>query len=203
MKPGVSRRRFVRDVGLYGAGAWLSLHVPRPAAAEAAAASTAPATLSPAEWKTLEAITGRLIPSDEQPGAIEANCVNFIDKALAHEDAEARPLYQLGLAGSDTVSAARFGKPFAELGPEHQDQVLASLERGDADGWPDTDVTAPLFFETVRVHTIVGFLADPKYGGNRDEVGWRLVGYPGPRHRVGGYTPAQVEGREPIPRKGS
>jgi len=31
------------------------------------------------------------------------------------------------------------------------------------------------FFETVRVHTIVGFLIDPNpAGGNRDGVGWNL-----------------------------
>ena len=24
-----------------------------------------------------------------------------------------------------------------------------------------------------------GFFADPIYGGNRDKVGWRLVGFPG------------------------
>ena len=34
------------------------------------------------------------------------------------------------------------------------------------------------FFETVRVHTIVGFLVDPDSGrgGNRDGVGWKLIG---------------------------
>jgi len=25
-----------------------------------------------------------------------------------------------------------------------------------------------------------------------------VAGYPGPRHRRGGYTPEQVEGREPV-----
>ena len=34
------------------------------------------------------------------------------------------------------------------------------------------------FFETVRVHTIIGFLIDPESGrgGNRDGVGWKLIG---------------------------
>jgi gluconate 2-dehydrogenase gamma chain len=201
VKPTISRRKFVQNMSFYGAGAWASLQLPRPAAARAAAASSKPASLSPAEWKTLEAITGRIIPSDEQPGAIDAYCVNFIDKALANEDAEMKPLYQLGLAGTDAVAQAAHGLVFADLGAEQQDALLGTLERGEAAGWPEAGEASQRFFEAVRVHTITGFLADPKYGGNRDEVGWQVSGYPGPRHRMGGYTPAQVEGREPIPRK--
>ncbi|MCZ6674612.1 MAG: hypothetical protein O7C75_16915 [Verrucomicrobia bacterium] len=35
-------------------------------------------------------------------------------------------------------------------------------------------------------------------GGNRDYAGWKVVGYPGPRHQAGGYTPGQMVGEEPI-----
>jgi gluconate 2-dehydrogenase gamma chain len=31
-------------------------------------------------------------------------------------------------------------------------------------------------------NTVEGFLADPLYGGNRDFIGWKLVGFPGPRY---------------------
>ena len=30
--------------------------------------------------------------------------------------------------------------------------------------------------------------------GNRDYIGWKVVGYPGPRHKGGGYTPEQMLG---------
>ena len=50
----------------------------------------------------------------------------------------------------------------------------------------------------MRAHTILGFLADPKYGGNRNHVGWKVVGYPGPRHKLGGYSPAQMRGEAKI-----
>jgi hypothetical protein len=196
---GLSRRRFLRDGTLWGAGVWLATGLSRPETARAAATSTTPEVLSDGEWSTVEAITARILPTDHEPGAREANCVNFIDKALAREDAVARPLYQLGVAGTDAVAAKRFGKAFAALEAAEQDAVLAALESGDAPGWPtDAPVPAAEFFETIRVHTIIAFLADPKYGGNRDYTGWRVSGYPGPRHRRGGYTPAQVEGREPI-----
>ena len=33
------------------------------------------------------------------------------------------------------------------------------------------------FFDTVHFHTVAGFLADPQYGGNRNQVGWKLIGF--------------------------
>jgi gluconate 2-dehydrogenase gamma chain len=50
----------------------------------------------------------------------------------------------------------------------------------------------------VRAHTIMGFLADPKYGGNRDYAGWKIAGYPGGGHHLGGYSPEQLMGRAKI-----
>jgi gluconate 2-dehydrogenase gamma chain len=196
--PKLSRRDFLRDTTLYGGGLWIALQLPRPNAARAAAASDVPAVLSPAEWTTIEAISGRIIPSDGDPGAIEARCVNFIDKALANEDAQARPLYVLGVAGAQAAAQQRFARPFEKLAPAEQDELLALLEDGRAPGWPAGPVSSQAFFATVRAHTIIGFLADPKYGGNRDYAGWKLVGYPGPRHHVGGYTPEQMLGRAKI-----
>ncbi|MBW2243060.1 MAG: gluconate 2-dehydrogenase subunit 3 family protein, partial [Deltaproteobacteria bacterium] len=58
--------------------------MPFPLAARAAAASDQPEVLNATEWKTLEAITARILPTDHQPGAKEAGCTNFIDKALLH-----------------------------------------------------------------------------------------------------------------------
>jgi gluconate 2-dehydrogenase gamma chain len=194
----ISRREFVGRSGLYGAGLLIALNLPRPNAARAAAESSEPVVLSADEWKTLDAITGRIIPTDHEPGAREANCVNFIDKALANEDAAAVPLYKGGLASVEQVARKRYGKAFATLEPAQQDELLSALESGAAPEWTLAELPSPLFFETTRQHTIVAFLADPTYGGNRDFAGWKVSGYPGPRHRRGGYTPEQVEGKAPI-----
>jgi gluconate 2-dehydrogenase gamma chain len=185
----------LRDGTIYGGGVWIALNLPRPNAARAAAESSERAVLSETEWKIVEAIGGRIIPTDHDAGAIEARCVNFIDKALAHEDAQARPLYALGCAGTDAAAQQRFARPFPKLSPAEQDELLVMLEEGRAPGWPAGPVPSPVFFATVRAHTILGFLADPKYGGNRDFVGWKLVGYPGPRHHLGGYRPDQMLGK--------
>jgi gluconate 2-dehydrogenase gamma chain len=196
--PELTRRDFLRDTTIYGGGLWIAFSLPRPNAARAAAESGERSVLTETEWVTIESICGRIIPADHEPGAIEARCVNFIDKALAHEDAQARPLYALGVAGTEQVAQRRFGRGFAKLAPAEQDLLLAALEQGDAPGWPEGPVSSAAFFATVRAHTILGFLADPKYGGNRDFAGWKVVGYPGPRHHLGGYSPDQMLGRAKI-----
>ena len=60
-----------------------------PEALRAAATSSEPVTFGPAQWQLVEALTARIIPTDHQPGAREANCVNFIDKALARAPRQA------------------------------------------------------------------------------------------------------------------
>jgi len=194
----MDRREFVGKSAVLGTTFWLLWNVPRPNTLRAAAGSTEPLVLSEEEWRTVEAITARIIPTDHDPGAVEANCVNFIDKALAHEDADLLPTYREGLPAMNRLAVERFGAAFAELEPDRQDQVLVAMESGQVSGWSPASVTSDEFFETVRSHTFIGFLADPKYGGNRDFAGWKVVGYPGPRHDLGGYTPAQMIGEERI-----
>ena len=31
------------------------------------------------------------------------------------------------------------------------------------------------FFELIRTHTLMGFLGNPSYGGNRGKVGWKHI----------------------------
>ncbi|MEJ0068963.1 MAG: gluconate 2-dehydrogenase subunit 3 family protein [Pseudomonadota bacterium] len=35
-----------------------------------------------------------------------------------------------------------------------------------------------------------GFFADPIYGGNRDMVGWKMIGFPGARYDYGDWVEA-------------
>ena len=197
MNADLSRRHFLKQSSLYGASLWVGLQA-RPQAALAARASHTSVTFSASEWASVEAITGRILPAVGGPGGIEAGCVNFIDKALANEDQSLRPEYDIGLTSVDAVSRRRFRKRFVKLDADQQDEVLAALEAGSAEGWPSGDIAPEQFFETVRTHTVLGFLADPKYGGNRDYAGWKVMGYPGPRHARGGYTTAQTQGEADI-----
>ena len=124
----MSRREFLGQSAIYGSTFLAFLNMPRPNAMAAAHASGEPVSFSQQQWKTVEAITGRIIPTDHEPGAIEANCVNFIDKALANEDEAQMSVYENGLNGVKVVSNKRFRKDFSDLDPDQQDEILASLE---------------------------------------------------------------------------
>lgn len=194
---GVTRREFLGRSAACGGSLWLLWNLPRPMALEAARQSTDRLVFSESEWNLVEAITGRIIPTDQDPGAIEAGCVNFIDKALAYEEADLRDLYHQALEAIDEAARIRFGESFAAVRAEQQDEVLAAVEAGQLPGWP-TRQSSQTFFQIICTHTIIGFLADPSYGGNVNYAGWRTIGYPGPRHEFGGYTPEQMIGEAKI-----
>jgi len=193
----VTRRAALRGTAVFAGGLYSALNMPRPLAV-AAMENNSAVLLTSTQWATVEAITARIIPTDHQGGAKEAHCVNFIDKALANEDSASAPHFRFGLSALDLLCSETHGKPFAELSQEQQDNTLASLESGSAKPWPAGGAPAADFFELVRVMTIMGFMADPDYGGNREMIGWQVGRYPGPRHHQGGYTPAQMLGEEPI-----
>lgn len=147
---------------------------------------------NPANAATVEAIAARVIPGDESdPGAREADVIIYIDRTLAGFDHDTQPLYARGLKLLDERCRESQGRPFVELGPEDQDGVLARIE-GEGESAPpgSPDHVLADFFALVRQHTIEGMFADPMYGGNRDGVGWKLVGFPGARW---GYSPEQKQ----------
>jgi gluconate 2-dehydrogenase gamma chain len=62
-----------------------------------------------------------------------------------------------------------------------QDSVLVDVESGAATGFAGSSAA---FFGLVLGHTHQGTFGDPYYGGNKDFVGWDLIGYPGVRTMV-------------------
>jgi gluconate 2-dehydrogenase gamma chain len=65
---------------------------------------------------------------------------------------------------------------FPALAPAQQDAFLASLQKGTEDLG---GVPANTFFDSLLAITIEGFFSDPAYGGNRDMVAWKMIGFPG------------------------
>jgi gluconate 2-dehydrogenase gamma chain len=193
----LSRRDLLKRAGLAGAAA-----AALPAAALGAAAGPAPAAepafvpgvapaaavvrepleaLTAAEADLLEAVCARLIPSDDLgPGAREARAAHYIDRALAGALADNREAYRRGLAALDDYARRSRGTGFLDLAPDAQDAVLTDVEANKAEGFAG----AGQFFNLVRSHTWQGTFGDPYYGGNRDFVGWDMLGYPGVRTMV-------------------
>ena len=182
----LSRREMLKRALVAGAAAaWPSVTYGRGTAAARMAGqsgATSFGTLTATEGATLEAIVGRLIPSDEAgPGALEAGAARYIDRALAGALASLLPVYRAGLAALDRYAEAERGGRFAALDPADQDALLAALE---SDAAPGFTPSASAFFELLRTHTIEGTFSDPAYGGNANFAGWVLIGYPGLRTSV-------------------
>lgn len=160
---------------------------------------------TPEEAAAVEALVDRLIPPDPQtPGGKAAGCAVFIDRQLAGSYGEApglymRPPFQDGppdqgpqspltpamryrrsLAALDKHCQASFaGKHFHQLPPEQQDKLIAGLESGAV---KLEKISGRGFFDQLLQNTQEGFFADPIYGGNRDMVGWKMIGFPGARY---------------------
>ncbi len=132
------------------------------------------------EARTLAAICDRLIPADADPGADWAGVVNFMDVQLCGAYRGLRNTYREGIRGLGGASRAQFGKQFAQLTPPQQDSLLSALERGEKVGGTWDRVAPAEFFEVILDHTMQGFYGDPRHGGNRDRISWRMVGLPYP-----------------------
>lgn len=148
--------------------------------------ATAPRALSPHERRTVEAMAARILPTTTTPGAIEAGAVDYIDIALARAYAHVVGDYRDGVAALDRHCTAAFGIRFADLNAEQQDTVLEAMERDEIADFE----SAGQFFELVRAHVMEGMFCEPFYGGNRDLIGWKLVGFPGMRY---GYDESYVD----------
>jgi gluconate 2-dehydrogenase gamma chain len=88
-----------------------------------------------------------------------------------------RERYRLGVDGMQAYARKVYQKDFKTLAPEEQDRILKDMEAGSATEF--TGITGQQFFQLLLGHVKAGFFADPIYGGNRDMVGWKLIGYPG------------------------
>ncbi len=106
--------------------------------------------------------------------------MTFVDRQLATRRKKERPRWQAGLRGLDATARRRHGKRFAELAFEAQTAVLQDVEKGavEAADWADIDPAD--FFRLLREHTMMGFYGDPRHGGNKDRVSWRMLGVPDP-----------------------
>lgn len=190
MNESVSRRSFLSRGAAGLSTVWASAHWPALVAAATHAHQAAKSAAPPKfefftadEVKEIDAITSRIIPTDDTPGAHEAGVVYFIDRGLSTFSKDDQKTYREGLPELQSRVAEMFqGKSkFSELTPEQQDEVLHSFDdpgqkgqrqRGGLRARPG----AQNFFETLRQHTIAGFLIDPEYGGNRDAAGWKVIG---------------------------
>jgi gluconate 2-dehydrogenase gamma chain len=183
----LNRRNFLLRAGTGFSAAWVTANWPALLSAathahEAAKAATPPKFefFTPEEAAEVEAITARIIPTDDTPGAREAGVVYFIDRSLVTFGADEQKTYREGLPELYARVSEMFpsASKFSGLTAEQQDTVLHSFDENAPTGRRAFRARpgAQNFFEAVRLHTIQGFLIDPEFGGNRDGVGWKVIG---------------------------
>jgi gluconate 2-dehydrogenase gamma chain len=179
-------------------------HGASPAPLPAAGAAPGPAGylfFRPDEARFIEAAVARLIPADQNgPGALEAGVPSFIDRQLGGAWGAGERLYRSGpwqpglpgqgyqlpftpaelfrnaLRGIQDDLQGRRGTSFDKLPGAEQDAYLESLQTGQQSL---NGVPASTFFDSLLNLTIEGFFSDPIYGGNRDMVSWKMIGFPG------------------------
>lgn len=119
------------------------------------------------EARDFAAMSARIIPTTDTPGASEAGVIHFFDQAFADAKNGGLAEARTGLAdfNASLAESGHAGR-FDELEEAVQDEFLRSQEQGN-------------FFAMVREMTIFGFFSMSSYGGNRDHVGWDLIGFAG------------------------
>ncbi len=182
--PSQSRRNLLKGVGLTGAALMAASSGTLSAQPSQAIPQRIPVreafeTLTALESANLDAFASRILPSDaESPGAHEARAVHYIDRALAGPMASSREQYGVGLSALEDYCRQTKNLSFYQLSEDEQDAIIESMIDSPIEGYSSLNAG---FFFMVRTHTIDGTFSDPYYGGNRDFIGWDLLGYPGVR----------------------
>jgi len=168
-----SRRQFLVRASLGLSCGWFSLHWPAIQSAQAYARSAAQWS-PPADFQffsreaavEIDAVAAQIIPTDDAPGAREAHVIYFIDRALVTFDKDKQSAYTEGLKQLQLKTEQMFSgvTQFSSLIFAQQTELLTTIEKTE-------------FFELIRLHTIMGYLSRPDYGGNHDQVGWKLIGF--------------------------
>jgi gluconate 2-dehydrogenase gamma chain len=203
-----------RAAGLAGAAVGSSV-LGREAQAKEAAAPAPPPLLFLTSWEFdyVTAMAETIWPTDDLgPGARAAGVGNYIDGQLAGSWGQGHRTYLNGpffqpadsghgwqipmtpaevyrafLPGFDVYCKTTYGNPYTVLPPDKQTAALTDLSTGKAaiQIGGSTSFTSANFFTLFRQNVLEGMLADPAYGGNRDMVGWKWVGFPGDPMRRG------------------
>lgn len=201
------RRSFLLQAGLAGVASAVAAVPVGSAVAVAVAAAANPAadtyhSLGPDEAAFVEALVNVMCPADEfSPCGVDCGLAIYIDRQLAGPYGKGDGRYQRGpfrhgkpqlglqlpltpeqfcksgIAAVDAACLRDRGAVFAALPHAEADAVLVDIagggltdERLSLSSWFN-DIVYPLFVEAC--------FADPMYGGNRNAIFWKMIGYPG------------------------
>lgn len=134
-----------------------------PMATATAAIQPGPSPFNDEETQTLRMMTSDIIPTDDTPGASEAQIADFIAFVMSQYPAELQYQFRMGLGAVNQVATQIHGRPYPELGENQRHDVIRFLS---------TDPYLAPFWRTVRTLTVLRFYDLP--------VGYEPLGLPGP-----------------------
>jgi gluconate 2-dehydrogenase gamma chain len=204
----IRRRNFLMGAGTALAASLAVSDAPASADTQAAAPAAAAApqaepllVLNETEHAFVVAAVDTLIPADElSPSGSDCGCAVYIDRQLASawgggaKTYRSGPFvkgkpeqgYQLsltpaeffsaGIAAANEWSRKTYGSDFDRLASDKRVEALKAMEEGKAEF---ANFNSKAFFGRLLAITTEGFFADPIYGGNRNKVSWRMLGFPG------------------------
>ena len=172
----LTRRSFLQGTGGVVASTMIRAGVPALAAVSQAACTARDTgasfeTITNDEATEIIALAARILPTTDTPGATEAGVVYFFDKALGS--------FFAGQLEFGRKMLAEFQAGVAETYPGAE--RFSDLDEADQDAYLKANEQTP-FFQGIRMLTIFGVFCLSKYGGNRGDIGWKLVGMDGPPH---------------------
>ena len=152
--------------------------------------------LSAEQWSLLEAIANRLIPQPEREEPVPI--APWIDDMLrrnhspGYRYADMPPMREAWRQGLDAIAAEarnRHGKPFEELSPEDQDELLSDVQNNRVESRYWGDLPAGGFFLHHLLKQVVAV-----YYSHPDA--WSEIGYGGPASPRG-YARLGLNERDP------
>jgi gluconate 2-dehydrogenase gamma chain len=174
----ISRRSFIQRVSFFGGSMVLLGSCSRePEPAKKTERPSAPVigshvTLTDEEFDAMAAATERILPRDEDVGALDLGVPGYVDRALS--DVRMSHVKEDFIRGLDALmrrSQGQYKKPFGKLPPEAQDGLLTVFKNAAKTSGEGH------WYELLVVLTMEGALSDPSYGGNKDRKGWALIGF--------------------------
>lgn len=167
----MDRRRFMKSAA---GGTVVLASLPVLGIAEADSKAAGCKYFTPAQATLVGAIAAQLVPADDFPDGKDAGVVFYIDGVLSGNYGKFyTDRYQQGLKLVDELAQKQFNSDFSSANSDQQVAILKDME-GDKHGSEGRE-----FFSLLLRHTMEGYYGDSQYGGNHDEVSWKMIGFEG------------------------
>ena len=181
--PGVSRRSFLRTASAAAPAAWLaSAGLGCGQGGGDTVGLTMPDDpgldptfrLSDVQLGTLRSLVDSLLPEDQDAGGLIAGSAEYMaNEWRSAYFVNSREAVQGGLDALEDLARRELGATFSDIDAEARTQLLRAFQSGEQ---TIRGVNGSRLVEFFLSMTLEGFLSHPVYGGNRNEVGWRMLG---------------------------